>query len=112
MLVKEKSELKKMAANAKNRLKFGYYYTNNTAISNYFDYESQRISREEEIMYRKVADMLESDECILNPIGRLMDKVMYERMNQAERIKYVLDLSKLYIRLQTRYYTEQRESTY
>jgi hypothetical protein len=108
MLIKEKSELKKLAANAKSRLKLGYYRANNTSLSNYLEYGGAKISQEDEIMYRKVAEMLESKECIINPIGRLMDKCMYERMDQAERIKYVLELSKTYIRLQTKYYQEKK----
>ncbi|NCA67938.1 MAG: hypothetical protein EOM87_07745 [Clostridia bacterium] len=110
MLVKERSELKKMAANAKNRLKFGSYNAKQDNVINYLEYGNIKISREEEILYRKVTEIIESNECIINPIGRLMDKQLYEEMSQAERLKYVLELSKTYIRLQTKYFQE-RHST-
>ncbi len=107
MLFKEKSELKKLAANAKSRLKVGYYNANDCAINNYLEYCKLTINHEEEILYRKVAEIIESTECVINPIGRLMDKELYDGMSQSERIKYVLELSKTYIRLQSRYYKEQ-----
>ncbi len=108
MALKEKSELKKLAANAKNRLKLGFYRANDSAVANYLEYGNIKMSQEDEIMYRKVVEILDSKECVIDPIGRLMDKCLYEKMNQAGRIKYVLELSKTYIRLQTKYFQERR----
>ena len=106
-MYKENSELKKLAKSAKNRLKKGYW---DGAVA--AEIASARADggigyAAEEELYAKVREMLSSDECVLDPIGRLMDKERFEQMGYAERDRYVLELSKTYVRLKDRFYREK-----
>ena len=99
------SELRQLARSAKNRLKNGYWQG---AIGTTPVERSDRIgyAAEEEI-YAKVRAMLLADECVIDPIGRLMDAAAYERMSPTAKMRYVLELSKIYVRLKERYYRER-----
>ena len=61
----------------------------------------------EEEMYAIVRDALSADECVIDPIGRLIDWDRFNKMDSAERSRYVLELSKIYLRLKDRYYREK-----
>ena len=99
------SELRKLAQSAKNRLKHGYWHgaANGAPVA-----EEGRIGYAvEEEMYAKVRSMLSADECVIDPIGRLMDPSAYREMSPTARMRYVLELSKTYARLKERYYREK-----
>ena len=104
---KENSELKKLARSAKNRLKMGYWEGASSAeiaptrADGGMDYAA------EEELYAIVRETLSADECVLDPIGRLIDWDRFDRMDPAARSRYVLELSKIYIRLKDRYYREK-----
>ena len=99
------SELRKLAQSARNRLKNGYWQGVTLGAPTE---RGDRIgyAAEEEI-YAKVRTMLAKDECVIDPIGRLMDASAYERMSPTARMRYVLELSKIYVRLKERYYREK-----
>ncbi|HCJ01557.1 MAG TPA: hypothetical protein DHV31_01565 [Clostridiales bacterium] len=105
--MKENSELKKLAQSAKNRLKKGYWQGASTAEVIPANREDGIGYALEEEMYAKVREMLSGDECVIDPIGRLIDKAKFSEMDFAERNRYVLDLSKIYIRLKDRYFREK-----
>ena len=105
-MVKENSELKKLARSAKNRLKKGYWEGVQNADGYSVGSEGGIGYAAEEELYAKVRETLSSDECVMNPIGRLIDWARFEKMDQGERSAYVLELSKIYVRLKERYYRE------
>lgn len=104
---KENSELKKLAQSAKNRLKMGYWEGASVAEIVPTRADGGICYAAEEEMYAIVKEALSSDECVLDPIGRLIDWDRFDKMDAAERSRYVLDLSKIYIRLKDRYYREK-----
>lgn len=105
--MKENSELKELARSAKNRLKKGYWQGASAAESIPARREEGIGYAVEEEMYAKVREMLSGDECVINPIGRLIDQGKFSEMDFAQRNRYVLELSKIYIRLKDRYYREK-----
>ena len=104
---RENSELKKLAQSAKNRLKMGYWDGASAAEKTPARSESGIPYAEEEEMYAIVRETLSADECAIDPIGRLIDWDRFNAMDQAARSRYVLDLSKIYLRLQDRFYREK-----
>ncbi len=106
-MVKENSELKRLAQSAKNRLKKGYWQGATAEESIPSRTRSGLGYAAEEEMYAKVREMLSADECVLDPIGRLIDKKRFDGMDFSEKNRYVLELAKTYARLKDRYYREK-----
>ena len=106
-MIKEDSELKRLAQSAKNRMKKGYWQgaAEDSVPSRS---ESEIGYALEEEMYAKVREMLSEDECVLDPIGRLIDRKRFRVMNGSERDRYVLELAKIYARLKERFFREKR----
>ena len=103
---KDDSELKKLARSAKNRLKKGYWEGASAEIVPTRAEHGIGYAAEEEL-YAKVKETLSSDECVIDPIGRLMDPAVYREMSPTAKMRYVLELSKVYVRLKERYYREK-----
>ena len=106
--MKENSELKRLAQSAKNRLKRGYWQGASAEESVPAHAESEIGYAAEEEMYAKVREMLTEDECVIDPIGRLIDRKRYRQMSFPEKDRYVLELAKIYARLKERYYREKK----
>lgn len=104
--MKENSELRKLAQSAKNRLKKGYWQGAAAESVPVHSAEGIDYAAEEEL-YAKVRETLSRDECAIDPIGRLIDKDLFSQMDFAEQNRYVLELSKIYVRLKDRYYREK-----
>ena len=105
--MKSDGELRKLAQSAKNRMKNGYWQgTKSYSISPVKEEGTLSYAIEEE-MYAKVREMLFEDECVIDPIGRLMDRRVYAKMSPTARTRYVLELSKIYVRLKERFYREK-----
>ena len=130
---KEYSELKKRALIAKQRLKMGYWQKmcdeRDRALEQMGNSEeSVRIVREcqqdkvrrdehkalgydaaqrDEAFYGKVCDILERDENTLNPIGQLIDKNEFEKLDADNRQRYILQLSQKFRQMRERYYRER-----
>lgn len=49
-----------------------------------------------------IAEIVASDEFVYDPIGKMIDREKYDRMTNESKGKYVLDLSKIYLRLRDR----------
>lgn len=107
-MIKEGSELKRLAQSAKNRLKKGYWQGATAEESVPTRAASEIGYAAEEEMYAKVREMLSADECVLDPIGRLIDRKRFRQMSYPERDRYVLELAKIYVRLKERYFREKR----
>ena len=107
-MMKENSELKRLAQSAKNRLKKGYWQGASAEESVPSRAESEIGYAAEEEMYAKVREMLTEDECVIDPIGRLIDRKRFRQMSFPEKDRYVLELAKIYARLKERYYREKK----
>jgi hypothetical protein len=83
-----------------------YSYYRNKVMSDFYR-DSLPVS-DEDVMYSKVCKILDSEESVTNVIGYLMDKDYYNSADSDERARYVLRLSKLYVRMKERYMLEKR----
>ena len=132
--VKEYSELKKRALIAKQRMRMGYWQTMNEekekALSDVGQgYASVRLVRDnlhakferdnnmvlnssraanDEKLYEKVCSMLGEDENVISPIGLLVDRSVYDNMDEIGKQRYILELSKKFAEMQERYYKEHK----
>ena len=129
---KEISEIKRRALLAKQRLKMGYWQqmqeerermcretadisklemanafrkeeferSNNVALGDDF-------AEKEEKLYVKVREILDRDENVINPIGQLMDRAVYDKLDEANKQRYILELSAKFRQLRDRYYKEK-----
>lgn len=131
MAKKPINELKRRALLAKQRMKMGYWeqmmkdreklisevgstYEAKKLVS---DYQRDKYNREfnitvkymskDEQLYEKVCSILESDELIINPIARLIDKATYDNMDGEAQQRYILELSAKFRELKERYYREK-----
>ncbi len=126
-------ELKKRAMLAKQRLKLGYWEQlreereqllsaageTDSAHRRVSELQRAKLTRDmnsvvnvdaadrDEQMYKRVCEILDSEEDVLNPIGRLMDKARYDKLDDGGRQRYILELSKKFIELKERYYQER-----
>lgn len=127
------SELKKRALIAKQRLKMGYwqkmYEERERAIRELGgtgneerivrDLQQEKVRRDqnralcaeqadkEELFYCKVCAILDEDENVTNPIGQLIDQGEYDRLDEANRQRYILQLAQKFREMRERYYRER-----
>ena len=106
-MIKDNSELKKLAQTAKNRLKKGYWQGAAAAEIVPSRQKTVIAYAQEEELYAKVREMLSADECVINPIGRLIDQSRFRIMTFSEQNRYVLELAETYRRLKDRFYREK-----
>lgn len=129
---KEISEIKRRAMLAKQRLKMGYWQrmqeerdkvmvaTNNSEVIHSahnarmreFERDTRRalgddFAERDEQLYGKVRAMLDRDEDITNPIGQLVDKEVFDKLDEGNRQRYILELSAKFRELKERYYKEK-----
>lgn len=134
MVVKEKSELKRRALLAKQRMKMGYWQKmqdereelmqrsadsshiqllSSLQRSDYVRTTNMALNREradkEEQLYQKVCSILSSDENVMNPIGQLVEREVYDLMDEQNKQRYILELSQKFRELRERYYKEAKK---
>lgn len=130
-MARKTGELKRRCWLAKQRLKMGYWDSlkrekeqsdgKDTALRSMAVEYARRVNRDAEIaasapsvtdekMYRKVCEILDADEVALNPIGQLIDRAVYDKLDPAGKQRYVLELSEKFRELQARYYKEKTGS--
>lgn len=61
---------------------------------------------EEDILYEKVCQLMETNEVLLNPLSKLIDHEVYDKMSDNAKQVYILKLSEQYIKLKQRYNNE------
>ena len=83
-----------------------YSYYRNKVMSDF--YRDCLPVTDEDLMYSKVCKILDSEDNVTNILGVLMDKDYFSNADSDERAKYILKLSKLFIRLKQRYLMEKR----
>lgn len=129
-MARNTGELKKRCWLAKQRLKMGYWESlkrekqqvedsgNVTGSALAAEFARVRMRRDAEVassvpsaaderMYRKVCDILDSNEVALNPIGQLIDRDVYDGLDATAKQRYVLELSDKFRELKERYYNER-----
>lgn len=127
-MARKAGELKKRCWLAKQRLKMGYWESVRedrqrseadgasvqTAASIHAHVRLMRdaevaagLSPQDEKMYLKVCEILDSNEVTINPIGQLIERDVYDRLDGASRQRYVLELSEKFRELKDRYYRER-----
>ncbi len=127
-MAQKDGELKKRCRLAKQRLKMGYWdsvrretaQVETAATLPGSVAASERIMRikrsaviqsppsaSDEKMYKKVCDILDSDEIALNPIGQLIERDVYDGMDAPAKQRYILELSEKFRELKDRYYRER-----
>ena len=122
---KSLSELKKRALLAKQRLKMGYWQrlererremeeSSDMCTRNISELQREKIRRDamcatdeqryrqEEQLYEKVCRILDEDSDTLSPIGQLIDKEKYQKLDECGKQKYILELSKKFRELSHR----------
>ena len=121
-MTRKTGELKKRCWLAKQRLKMGYFdsrrdteaplptepiaaYSMRTRFA-----EVATTSVADEKMYRKVCEILDSNEITLNPIGQLIEREVYDELDATGKQRYILELSEKFRELQERYYRERTGS--
>lgn len=94
--------LKRMAQMAKNRLRNKVKENNNRQLKKndsykvlfgeIVDIKSKIITKEDYNLYNKVKQMLSSDEDIFNPLARLIDYKVYNKLMPEAQERYILNL--------------------
>ncbi len=122
------SELKSLALLAKQRLRDSNYQNNQNknAYSNRNSYFIKNVSAMKKLSGRcefvtitdvedlqflkKVYSILNSNEDVYNPIGRLVDKDYFDTLNETERQTYVFKIADRYNLAKEKYYASKSGS--
>lgn len=102
---KKSGVLYNLAKQAKRRMK-NY---NNGGLQ-HLSYAKLAYSDKDQILYKKVCQMLDDERIIINPINELIDKKYYETLSFESKQRYILDLSDKYRQMKERYDRERNLS--
>lgn len=93
----KKSVLKQLAANAKYRMKNGYSQEeeHDKSILSSMENEERRV-------YNKMLEMSEDESSIFNPLGRLVEHEIFDKLTAIQKERYILELSNTYLKLLSR----------
>jgi hypothetical protein len=83
-----------------------YSYYRNKVMSDF--YRDCLPVSDEELLYSKVCKILDSEENVTNILGVLMDKDFFESADNEERARYILKLSRIFVKMKQRYLIEKR----
>ena len=78
------------------------------SVQNSYYISSRMISASSDPLYAKVKKMLEANPDISSPIGKLIEKEVYDTLNAENRDRYLLDLTKRYNAMKKEYEEERR----
>ena len=127
--MKKENLLKKLALDAKNRLKHCNYadrqqsanIMRNIAFQNHIRYINQSQSHKIEVTIKvfdeqkdeqkfetKVFELLTKNEDCINPLKELSDSKLLKEMSEAEKQKYIFELSEKYKQAREKYYKQKR----
>jgi len=103
---------KNLAKKAKNRLTMASVTqekTTSKALSVQTSYyiSSRMIKADNDPLYSKVKKMLDATPDIVSPIGKLIEKEIYDNLSSVEKDRYLLDLTKRYIAMKKEYEKEK-----
>lgn len=110
--------LKRMAQMAKNRLRNKVNEKENKAFKNRgqfkiiygdsVDIKSKIITREDKKLYEKVKELLSQNEEVVNPIARLIDYKIYNKLDDTSKERYLFDLVNKYKKYKEKIYQEKQ----
>lgn len=92
--------LQEMARQAKERISTGYWQEEKNIISNKV---MTNTHTRNEYMYQIVASIMDSDEVVTNPLDRVMDKEYFNSLDEHGRVKYIMELSREYVKMSEEY---------
>ena len=103
---------KNLAKKAKNRLinaGITQEKTTSRALSVQTSYyiNARNNKPENDPLYGKVKKILENDIDIISPIGKLIEKEIYDNLSDCEKDRYLLDLTKRYGAMKKQYEKEK-----
>lgn len=103
---------KNLAKKAKNRLinaGITQEKTTSRALSVQTSYyiNARTNKPEDDPLYGKVKKILDNDIDVISPIGKLIEREVYDGLNEYERDRYLLDLSKRYSAMKKQYEKEK-----
>ncbi|MCI8729461.1 MAG: hypothetical protein HFK07_06545 [Clostridia bacterium] len=126
--------LQDLAKNAKKRMKQGYWsdiiesrkkdmdiaskngVDKSEVISYYKDrvlrdfyVKTERVEREERL-YKKVVEIMDSEEIVYNPLARLVEHEYYDNLDEDGKVAYIFNLASKYSKLRKRYFEEKKTS--
>ena len=111
--------LKRMAQMAKNRLRNKVTENDNkknkskgvfkVIYGNSVDIKNKIITREDKKLYDKVKSMLDQNEDILDPIARLIDYKIYNKLDILTKERYLFEIVDKYKKYKERYYAEKQQ---
>lgn len=109
--------LKRMALMAKNRLRNKVRENDNKALQKGdrfkvlfgegVDIKSKIITKEDAKLYNKVKQMLDENEDVVNPLAKLIDYKIFNKLNEEEKERYLLILVNKYKQYKIKYYDEK-----
>ena len=123
------SNLKSLAMLAKQRMRQGNYTKevirtaekNKAKASDYFyqnmlslkkkNYVAEFVKinpNDDQKLVNKIYNLLGSEECTFNPIGRLVDVEYFKLLNDIEKQHYILKLCDKYNKVKEEYYLQQK----
>lgn len=124
----ENNNLKSLANLAKQRLKQGTYnkemaktIINKTKASAYFYKNAMAIRKKglkaefitidlsDEKFEKRVFNLLTNNDLLCNPIGKLVDKNIYESLDDYEKQHYILSLCDKYNKVKEKFYDMQEK---
>ena len=124
----ENNNLKSLASLAKQRLKNGkytkdvakevisktrasaYFYRNAVALRKKgLKAEFVTIDLKDEKFEKRVFNLLENNDLLCNPIGKLVDKSYYNTLDEFEKQQYILCLSDKYNEARNKYFELQEK---
>lgn len=116
----EEQSIKELAKNAKQRLRLSKYmqfnfsgHTNDAQTQNYILNQNKKLlnsnfaTDEDELLWEKVCQIMESDSDSISPISKLIDHSKYDNMDEIARQIYVLKLTDKYTELKQKYLKEK-----
>ena len=111
--------LKRMAQMAKNRLRNKVTEKENKGLKNKcnfkviygasVDIKCKIITKEDEKLYEKVKTILDEDFDVLNPISKLIDYKLYNKLDSLAQERYILDLVDKYKTYKEKYILEKEK---
>ena len=109
--------LKRMALMAKNRLRNKVRENDNKALQKGdrfkvlfgegVDIKCKIITKEDAKLYNRVKQMLDENEDVVNPLAKLIDYKIFNKLNEEEKERYLLVLVNKYKQYKIKYYDEK-----
>lgn len=110
------NDIKKLAQLAKKRLNGTLKESETTKVSTYIvcndlckhNYQIRVVASNDDILYSKVCEVLESNFDSPYVLRELVDKDIYDNLKENDKMRYMLNIIEQYGKLKERYIVEHR----